>query len=228
MLMALAVVAVPASAVDYYLPGEWNGWTPNADMMTDNGDGTYTRTMTGLTPNARYEFKVLQDGDWANPAWPGANCWFYADGDGEVTINFNTNVVSDGWLTDQYRIGVSTDLGTWTVVGGFGGAGLPNWDNAGAGMQMAAQGGGIYKLHLYLPADTYEWKIVDTGSWDSICEDERSINTANASVTTTPGLEYVNFYVDAYTGVVKTEVVPEPATIALLGLGGLALLRRKR
>jgi hypothetical protein len=251
MLIVLAVVglAVPASAADYYLAGGWNGWgwssgsfvLGDLDPMTDNGDGTYSGTVTGLGAGARQEFKIYES---EMETWyPGSNSWLFADGDGAVTVGFNTNVVSDGWLAAQNRIGLSTDPTTWTIAGSFLGAGYPDWNPSGAGMQMAAQGGGIYKLSLALPTgggpgwigdpdlNTYAWKAVVTGSWDSICEDTRSVNTANALVVVSEGFEVVNFYVDAYTGVVKSEVVegvPEPTTIALLGLGGLALLRRKR
>lgn len=244
MLMVLAVVGlvVPASAADYWLPGDWNGWATNVDQMTDNGDGTFSATLTGFDADSFHEFKFYEAEMevWFYPPDGLGNSWFYADGDGAVTIGFNTNVVDDGWLSAQYRIGESTDPGTWTVAGSFGGAGLPDWDNAGAGMSMTAQGGGIYLLSLDLPLgggpdwigdpsfNTYAWKSVVTGSWASIGEDVRSLNTGNCYVTVSEGYQTAKFYVDAYTGVAKSEVVPEPTTIALLGLGGLALIRRKR
>jgi len=238
-LVLVLGLAVPASAT-YYLAGDWNAWDNTADPMTDGGAGVHSATLT-LDPDARYEFKIYDD---IMETWyPVSNSWLFtkpSPGDGVVTVTYNTNVVSDGWLPAQDRIGLSTDPGSWTIAGSFSGAGYPDWDPSGAGMQMAHLGSGFYKLTLNLPTgggpdwigdpelNTYAWKAVVTGSWDSISVDGRSVNTANAMVTVSPGFEVVNFYVDSYTGVVLTEVIPEPATIALLGLGGLALFRRKR
>ncbi len=232
MLMVLAVVglAVPASAT-YWVGGE---------PMTDNGDGTHSVTLTGLGAGAHYDFNIYDD--VSLETWPsGANSWFYADGGGSITIGFNTNTVIDGWLPAQYRIGLSTDGNNvgWVIAGSFGeplGPGLPDWSLTG--IVMNAMGGGIYEVELALPlgggpswtpnTDTYAWKSVVYGTWDSISEDGRSVNTANAMIQVLPGWEGARFTVDAYTGVVKAELIPEPATCLILGLGIVGLVMRRR
>ncbi len=215
-------LTVPANA-DYYLAGGFNSWDPAGQLMTDNSDGTFSATVTGLDAGVRYEFKVT-DGTWGT-AFPGANSWLFADGAGEVEVTFDTNVATDGWEGTQYRIGLNTDPGTWTLVGGFGEA--TDWNNAAAEMAMASQGGGIYMLSKTLAAGTYEWKAVVTGSWDAISWDGRSVNTSNMTLSLTEDAQ-VDFYVDALTGVVKTEIIPEPTTMALLGLGAVLAIRRKK
>ncbi len=224
MLVVLAVLGLVAPVnADYYLAGSFNGWDAAGQLMTNNSDGTYSATVTGLTGGAREEFKVT-DGTWST-TYPPANSWLYADGSGNVTISFNTNTVSDGWDIAQYRIGVNNDAGTWSVVGSLNG-----WDNADAALAMTDQGGGIYKVSTTLLAGTYDWKVVNMGSWDAIGGDGRSVNASNLSVTTTLGFEDVDFYVNALNGTVRADVIPEPATMTLLGIGSLLLasVRRKK
>jgi hypothetical protein len=94
-------------------------------------------------------------------------------------------------------------------------------------MQMAAQGGGIYSVTQALTAGTYYWKAVMTGTWDAIGGDNRSVNADNIELTLGADAD-VSFYVDALTGTVKAEIIPEPATMLLLGLGSLVAIRRKK
>ncbi len=222
MVMAIVGLTAPASA-DYYLAGEFNGWTPAGQMMNDDGGGMYSATVSGLTADSRYEFKVTV-GDWGT-AYPPSNAWLFSDGSGNVDITFNENVVSDGWQTDQYRIGLNTDPGTWNVVGDLNG-----WNNNDASMVMTAQGGGIYALAgQTFAAGTYWWKGVTTGTWDAIGANGRGIDASNMELTIAEG-ETVDFYVDALSGTLRAEVIPEPATMTLLGIGSLLLasVRRKK
>ncbi len=224
MLMVLAIVGLtaPASA-DYYLAGEFNGWNEAGQLMNDDGGGMYSATVSGLTADSRYEFKVTV-GDWGT-SYPPSNAWLFSDSSGNVDITFNTNVVSDGWQTEQYRIGLNTDPGTWNVVGDLNG-----WNNNDASMVMTDQGGGIYALTgQSFTAGTYWWKGVMTGTWDAIGGDGRGINASNLELTVAAG-ETVNFYVNALDGTLKADVIPEPATMTLLGIGSLLLasVRRKK
>ncbi len=242
MVLALTV---PASA-SYWLRGDWNGWGDDVNfpqnVMTDNLDGTYSATVTGLTTDSRHEFKMYDDiMETYYPLDAQGNSWLFADGGGEVTVGYNTNVVSDFWLPAQNRIGLSTDPGAWVIAGSFGepnGPGYPDWSNTG--IPMTALGGGIYRVGLNLPmgggpswiegnedGNIYAWKAVVYGSWDSIAESGRNVNTANSFVTVSPGYEGEVFYVDAYTGVVRTGI-PEPATCLILGLGIVGLVMRRR
>jgi hypothetical protein len=110
----------------------------------------------------------------------------------------------------------------WQAVGEFNG-----WNNVDAAANMSPTGDpGIYEYQLSVAnPGTYAWKVIESGSWNSIGSDARNVNSDNASYTTTSPNELVVLQVDALTGVIRA--IPEPATLALLGFGGLALIRRR-
>lgn len=195
VLVTMGVI-VPVNA-DYYLAGDFNSWNAAGLLMTDNLDGTYSATVTGLAAGARYGFKVT-NGTW-DWNYPGANSWLYADEQGQVTVTFNTNTVSDGWEPAQNRIGLSVDPGTWTIAGNFQG-----WNNANPETAMTSLGHGFYTYTipsgtLSPGAQPYSFKPVVTGTWDSISSDGRSESTADYNVSST---EDIDIYVDALTGTI--------------------------
>lgn len=231
LALALSTYAAPPP---YYITGNdpilggASLWDPAANLMTDMGSGIYQSSFSGLTPGSLYEFKVTQ-GDWNWSAPGSGNSWFLADGSGDITITYDSNTYADGWSSASGRIGVSTDQGTWTAVGDWQSTA---WVNNDPTTVMTAMGGGIYKLEYTIASPgSYQFKAVDTGTWNAIGADARSVNADNLAFTTTGADQVMDFYVNALNGTIKATVVPEPVSMAFFGFFGLtsllALRRRK-
>ncbi len=218
-VITVAALVAPALA-DYYVAGDFNGWNAAGNVMTDVGGGIWQVNLANV--GGRHEWKVTI-GDWSQN-WPGSgNSWFIGDGAGNVTLTFNANDVQDGWRGNWGRMGTSTDPGTWTAVGDWQG-----WNNAGNA--MTALGGGIYRYQQALAPGWYQWKAVISGSWDAIGDDFRGVNANNTSFEVTASNPIAVFEVNALAGIERVYVIPEPSTIALLGVGlaSLFCLRRRQ
>ena len=91
-------VEAPAEPDTYAIASNLNEWNTTADAMTDNGDGTWTKTYEGVDMTALYEFKVVKNGNTWIPA-EGANFkpdYFEGNGKYNVTITYDgENVTFD-------------------------------------------------------------------------------------------------------------------------------------
>lgn len=217
-MVAAGIFALPAHA-DYFIAGDFNGWNAAGSAMTDLGGGIWQATLSGV--GGRHEMKITV-GDWSQN-WPGSgNSWFVGDGEGSVTITFNANDVQDGWRGTWGRIGTSTDPGAWTAVGDWQG-----WNNTGNA--MIPLGGGIYHHEQTLAPGWYQWKAVVTGTWDSIGDDFRGVNSDNTWFEVTADNPTAVFEVNALAGTGRVYTVPEASGTALLGAAmACACCRRRR
>jgi hypothetical protein len=234
-LAAVGALVSPALA-DFYLAGDFNGWTSTGTLLTQTSPGIWQATVTGLANNSYHEFKIT-DGSWDNTEFPrpygGPNSWLYADGSGNVTVTYDVNAYSDGWLNANNRIGISTDPGTWTAIGDWQHeVASGDWLNNASQTAMTAVGGGVYQLQEALTPGTYQYRAVLTGTWTGIGTDARDTDAYNLSFSVTADDPNVTFSVNALNGTIKLDMapVPEPSTIALLGfaLAGLFCFRRRQ
>jgi pullulanase len=215
---ALASSALAAPPPPYYVAGDFNGWNAAGNLMTETSAGSGIWQVSLNMSAGRHEFKITE-GDWG---WnyPGPNSWLYADSLGNISITYDANTYADGWSPTSQRIGESVDPGTWTAAGSFQG-----WNNAAG--NMTPLGGGIYEYTVTTPG-SYTWKAVVTGTWDSISWDNRSVATSDWNFTVADEKQ-AHLYVNALAGTAMVEIVPEPSTLALLGLAaGFCWLRRKQ
>lgn len=233
-LLILCILYVPTQAdlvSQPYIAGEFNGWNPGGTPMTETapGSGIWTYTFTGLAPDQWEEFKITP-GDWSETK-PAANSWFNADANGEVTITFNTNIVSDGWVPEQFRIGTSTEPGTWSLVGDYNG-----WNNNDPTQVMTEvrPGSGVYSITQTLPAGSFNLKPTWTGTWNAIGTDGRSIDAWNYNLQLASASE-VTVYVNAFNNTIGIGGVadiaflyqafnPSPAHGAVVGTGSVTEL----
>lgn len=222
VLTAVALMASAAWAQPYYVRGDFNGWTNSTDPMIDMGGGMYSYTVTGLTPGVGYEYKATVD-DWSFNA-PGSNAKTPADAAGEINVNFfPNNVWADGWMPDaKPRLGWQ-DPGTfdWELVGDMNG-----WAG-GAAWYLTDMGNGLHVGEFALNAGTYQFKFRQQGDWAYSIGDDLGNAAANNSLTVANDGDIYRFEIDLPNGRWRTTLVPEPATMIVMLLGGLFTLRRR-
>ena len=183
----------PCDPNQLYIPGGFNNWDGTTVMpRVASKVFEYTIDPNLADPNTRYQFLVLRVEDDFDSKFFTSDHWLYTDLSGSNTITMNTNIINDGWLPDINRISLSHfDPVPWTVTGDFlDEIGGNDWDNTSpqGAMTMDANTPGLYTFTAMLPAGTYNWKPIQTGTWDSLGTDTRSINTANIVTDIDPNL----------------------------------------
>ncbi len=175
MLVALIATSFSAMAEDIYIVAGseelcgtvWDG-TDHNNKMTDNGDGTYSKTFTNVAAKNGYQFKVVKNGvEWYGDEADN-NITFNVTTACDVTITFNATTFKStvtGTGVQAYVFNVEKVVAVGNGVGAWlnGAAWDPNAD-ANKMTQVADK---VYEITFdNVPVDEgYMVKFVTNGSW---------------------------------------------------------------
>lgn len=175
MLVALIATSFSAMAEDIYIVAGseelcgtvWDG-TDHNNKMTDNGDGTYSKTFTNVAAMNGYQFKVVKNGvEWYGDEADN-NITFNVTTACDVTITFNTTTFKStvtGTGVQAYVFNVEKVVAVGNGVGAWlnGAAWDPNADVN----KMTEVADKVYEISFdNEPVDEgYMVKFATNGSW---------------------------------------------------------------
>ena len=176
MLVALIATSFSAMAEDIYIVAgsgdlcgtSWDGTDLN-NKMTDNGDGTYSKTFTNVAVKNGYQFKVVKNSE----------VWYGDEADNNIT--FNVTTACDVTITFNATTFKSTVTGTGVqayvfnvekvvAVGNGVGAWLngANWDPNADANKMTQVADKVYEIsfdNVPVGEEDYMVKFATNGSW---------------------------------------------------------------
>ena len=175
MLVALIATSFSAMAEDIYIVAGseelcgtvWDG-TDHNNKMTDNGDGTYSKTFTNVAAMNGYQFKVVKNSEEWYGDEAGNNISFNVTTACDVTITFNATTFKStvtGTGVQAYVFNVEKVI----AVGNGVGAWLNDaaWDPNADVNKMTEVADKVYEIAFdNVPVDEgYMVKFVTNGSW---------------------------------------------------------------
>ena len=148
------------------LCGETWAAVSDANTMTANADGTYTKVYPSVPVGQSYQFKVVKNGtEWIGDS-SGNNISFNVSAVCDVTITFNPADKSITVTGDGVNFEQVTSFDSIHAVGNGSGNWLngKNWDVTANAMTETSTG--IYEITFQkVAAGKYEFKFAANGSW---------------------------------------------------------------
>ena len=176
MLVALIATSFSAMAEDIYIVAGseelcgtvWDGTDLN-NKMTDNGDGTYSKTFTNVAVKNGYQFKVVKNGtEWYGDE-AGNNITFNVTTACDVTITFNTTTFKStvtGTGVQAYVFNVEKVVAVGNGVGAWlNGA---DWVVDADANKMTQVADKVYEIsfdNVPVSEEDYMVKFATNGSW---------------------------------------------------------------
>lgn len=242
-LSAVALLALTAPSYGTFVvagelqteQGDAADWDPTGSslIMSESG-GIHTVTANNLVSGTPYDFKVVDDegtppAAWGDPEITPNQLTVWGDADGSITVTVDTNVINN---IGAFATWINFDNGPLQVVGDFmnEAGGAADWDPADPAFLMSAQGGGYYTFDAVISTPgIYQFKASFGMGWDDQVGTEGFSNNAiTKGFETTVANEAITMYVDLTNRDLGVIPIPEPVSLALMGLGSLAMLGRTR
>ena len=176
MLVALIATSFSAMAEDIYIVAgsgdlcgtSWDGTDLN-NKMTDNGDGTYSKTFTNVAVMNGYQFKVAKNGEEWYGDEAGNNITFNVTTACDVTITFNATTFKStvtGTGVQAYVFNVEKVVAVGNGVGAWlNGA---DWVVDADANKMTQVADKVYEIsfdNVPVGEEDYMVKFATNGSW---------------------------------------------------------------
>jgi hypothetical protein len=212
-------------------PGDWQPDCAATHLVYDAGDDVWQGSF--MIPTGSYEYKAALNDSWtenygAKAVLNGANIPLALAADTKVKFYYDDKT---HWVTDNVNSVIATVAGDFQSELGCAGDWQPDCLRS---WLEDVDGDGVYSFSAILPTGSYEAKATINEGWDVNYGANGVLNGANIPFTVTVSAPTVFSY-DSHThiltiGDVPTPTVPEPGTLALLGIatGALAWRRRRR